>query len=73
MDEDGRRTGKPDPDGSNPGWSITSYLVSGMVVWGGIGWLVDRWLGTSSVFLPVGLILGLVAALYLVYVRYGRN
>jgi ATP synthase protein I len=60
-------------DGSNPGATITSLLISGMLFWGGMGWLVDKWLGTGTVFLPIGLILGLVAALYLVYVRFGRD
>jgi hypothetical protein len=29
--------------------------------------------GTERVFLPIGVVLGLVAALYLVYVRFGRD
>jgi F0F1-type ATP synthase assembly protein I len=52
-------------------WSIPSYLMSGMMVYGGIGWLLDRWLGLSALF-PIGILLGLGLALYLVYVRYGR-
>ncbi|GAA2721559.1 AtpZ/AtpI family protein [Actinocorallia aurantiaca] len=58
---------------SNPGVTITSLLLSGMFFYGGIGWLVDRWVGTERVFLPIGIVLGLVAALYLVYVRFGRD
>ena len=27
-------------------WSIPSYIISGMAVYGGVGWLLDRWLGT---------------------------
>lgn len=52
-------------------WSIPGYLMSGMMVYGGIGWLLDRWLGLSALF-PIGILLGLGLALYLVYVRYGR-
>ncbi|MGH3391411.1 MAG: AtpZ/AtpI family protein [Actinomadura sp.] len=52
-------------------WSIPSYLMSGMMVYGGIGWLLDRWLGLSALF-PIGILLGLGLALYLVYVRFGR-
>jgi F0F1-type ATP synthase assembly protein I len=44
-----------------------------VLVWGGVGWLVDRWLGTDSVFLVIGLLVGFAASMYLVYVRYGRN
>ena len=41
-----------------------------MAVWGGAGWLLDRWLDTK-VFVPVGIILGMAVAIYLVVVKYG--
>lgn len=52
-------------------WAIISYLLGGPIVWGAVGWALDEWLGTE-VFLPVGLLLGMGAALYLVWVRYGK-
>jgi F0F1-type ATP synthase assembly protein I len=45
-------------------------MLSGMAVWGGAGWLLDRWLD-MRVFAPVGIILGIAAAIYLVVARYG--
>lgn len=48
-------------------WSLTGYLVAGMAVYGGLGWLVDRWVGTENVFTPIGVIFGLAAALYLTF------
>lgn len=45
-------------------------MISGMAVWGGVGWLLDRWLDTR-VFAPVGIVLGVAVAIYLVVVRYG--
>ncbi|MCW2682259.1 MAG: putative F0F1-ATPase subunit Ca2+/Mg2+ transporter, partial [Blastococcus sp.] len=33
-------------------------MLSGMLVWGGAGWLIDRWLETR-VFTLVGALLGL--------------
>lgn len=45
--------------------------MSGIVVWGGIGWLLDWWLGTGA-FLPIGVLLGAVAGIYLVVVKYGK-
>jgi hypothetical protein len=45
-------------------------MLSGMAVWGGVGWLLDRWLDTR-VFTPVGIILGVSVAIYLVVARYG--
>jgi F0F1-type ATP synthase assembly protein I len=45
-------------------------MISGMAVWGGAGWLLDRWLDTRA-FFPVGIILGMAVAIYLVVARYG--
>jgi ATP synthase protein I len=42
------------------------------VFWGGIGWGLDKWLVTGY-FLPIGLLLGMGAALYLVWLRFGRE
>ena len=53
-------------------WTIISYLLGGPIVWGGIGWALDAWLGTGF-FLPVGLLMGMAAALYIVWVRYGKS
>ncbi len=53
-------------------WSIVAYLLSGMLVWGGAGWLLDRWLGTSFLVL-VGLLLGTGLAIYLIYIRLGSS
>lgn len=60
-------SGRP---GSGDAWGIVAYLLSGTLSWGGAGWLLDRWLGTS-VFVPVGLLAGMALAIYLVYVRFG--
>lgn len=44
-------------------------LLSGILVWGGAGWLLDRWLGTAHWFFGFGVMLGYSAGLYLVYLR----
>ena len=38
-------------------------LVAGLVVGGGIGWLLDRWLGTSPLLLIVFFFLGAAAGM----------
>ena len=53
-------------------WSIVGYLLSGLVIWGGIGWGFDQWLNTNY-FLLVGLLLGAGASIYLVWLRFGRD
>ena len=45
-------------------------MLSGIVVWGGVGLLLDRWWETRFLAL-VGTILGLTVAIYLVVVKYG--
>ena len=54
-------------------WSIIGTLFGGILVWGGIGFLLDRWLDLRWLFLPIGMVIGAGASIYLVYVRYGRD
>jgi F0F1-type ATP synthase assembly protein I len=75
-------SGGQSPDGQSPddghrveenqGWSIFSYLISGMVVYGLLGWLVAS-LTHIPVLLPLGALLGLVFAIGGVVWKYGRN
>jgi len=58
------------PSGADVGWGITGTMLSGIIVWGGAGWLLDRWLETRF-FILIGTILGLTVAIYLVVVKYG--
>ena len=64
------RPAAPRGSGAETGWAVIGTMISGMAVWGGAGWLLDRWLDTR-VFLPVGIILGMAVAIYLVVARFG--
>jgi hypothetical protein len=49
-----------------------SYLVGGMAVWGGIGWLVDHyWFGKIGIATGIGVVLGGAAGVYLIVRRLG--
>lgn len=61
-----------DPGPSMDGWRVFSYLIGGIAVYAGGGWLLDHWLGTSF-FLPVGIVLGAGLSVLLLYFRYGRT
>jgi len=50
--------------------AVTGTMLSGIIVWGGVGLLLDRWWGTRFVAL-IGVLLGLTVAIYLVVVKYG--
>lgn len=54
-------------------WSIFGYLLSGLLVWGGIGYGLDHLLNKEDTFTLIGLLLGMGSALYLVWMRFGRN
>jgi ATP synthase protein I len=55
------------------GWSITSTLLAGMLVWGAIGYLIDRLVGTVHIFTGIGFVVGAAGGIYIVYLRYGRG
>ncbi len=52
-------------------WAVVGTLFAGVVVWGGIGWLIDLWLDTTFVK-AIGVLVGLATAIYLVVVKYGK-
>lgn len=47
------------------------YLVSGVALYGILGWLADRWLGTSFLVV-VGILGGAVLGLYMTFARFNR-
>lgn len=51
---------------------VGGYMLAGPLLYGGIGWAADHWLGTSFI-LPVGIIGGLALSLYLIWFRYGSH
>jgi len=57
--------------GANTGWAAVGYLISGIAVWGFVGWLVDRWLGTDGVITGIGCVLGAAGGIYLVVKKLG--
>lgn len=54
------------------GYTVLSYLIAGIVVYGGIGWLVGRAVHLAALF-PIGMLTGLVLSIGLVIHRYGRS
>ncbi len=65
------RDGNDNVPNSNQGMAALSYLIAGMVVWGGVGWLVDRWLGTGGIATGIGAVLGAAGGVYLIVRRLG--
>lgn len=57
--------------GAGQGWTAVSYLVTGILVWGLIGWLVDQWLGTGGAAAAIGSVVGAAGGVYLIVRRLG--
>ncbi len=64
---------KPPVARDDDAWAIMSRLIGGIAVWGGAGWLIDRWTGHQALFLPIGIVVGIAAVLYLVWVKSSRH
>ena len=69
--DDHRNTNPPSVSDATA-WSMIATLVAGRATWGGIGWAVDRLLGTGRTCTLIGVVVGFVTSIYVVYVRYGR-
>lgn len=67
----GRQAWRSGPVEDNAGWTIFSYLISGMVFYGLVGWIVGR-ITHIGVLFPLGAIVGLVMAIVLIIFKYGR-
>lgn len=59
-------------EGLDTGWTVFSYLIAGMVAYGGIGWLIGKAVHIGLLF-PVGMIVGLAISVGFVIYRYGRQ
>jgi ATP synthase protein I len=53
------------------GYTVFSYLISGLLAYGGIGWLIGHFTHISLLF-PVGMLVGLAISVGWIIYRYGR-
>ena len=70
-----RVAAKPDAHTPAPigdGMVALSYFMAGILFYGGLGWAGARYLGQVWM-LPLGLVLGFVASMYLVIKRYSHT
>ncbi len=58
--------------GLEVGWTVFSYLIGGMVAYGGIGWLIGRAVHVWLLF-PIGMLVGLAISLGYIIHRFGRQ
>jgi F0F1-type ATP synthase assembly protein I len=58
-------------DGMDLGLRVLSYLISGVLVYGVLGWLGDHYLGTKFL-LPIGIVGGAAFGAYVIIRRFGQ-
>ena len=66
-----RLQGGEKSNGMDLGLRVLSYLISGVLVYGLLGWLGDHYLGTKFL-LPVGIVAGAAFGVYVIIRRFGR-
>lgn len=52
---------------SNSAWANSSRLMSGLILYTGLGWLVSRWVGHQAALMAIGAIVGLALSYYLMF------
>ena len=58
--------------GLDTGWAVSGYLISGMIAYGGIGWLIGRAVHVALLF-PLGMLAGLAFSIGFIIYRYGKQ
>jgi ATP synthase protein I len=53
---------------SNSAWANSSRLISGLILYTGLGWLVSRWVGHQALLMAIGAMVGLGLSYYLMFV-----
>jgi F0F1-type ATP synthase assembly protein I len=67
-----RSTGALAP-GEDVAWSVLSTLLAGPLLYGLLGWGLDRLVGTERLFLAIGIVVGFGLSFTIVYLRHGRE
>ena len=67
--DDRDSTGDPLTVGS--GWTVFSYLIAGMLTYGGLGWVIGHFTHIQLLF-PIGMLIGLAISIGWIIYRYGR-
>jgi ATP synthase protein I len=58
--------------GLSTGWNVFSYMISGLIAYGAIGWGIGKVIHAEWPF-PVGMMVGLAISVGYVIYRFGRQ
>ena len=62
----------PDDRPKGDPWHAFGYIVSGVAVYGVLGWLADRWLGTTYL-VAIGILVGAGFGIYMTFARFNTS
>jgi len=54
---------------SNMAITASSLMISGILFYGGLGWLLSMWFGNQALFIAGGVLVGVAFSTYLVIIR----
>ncbi|WP_370291370.1 hypothetical protein [Nocardioides sp.] len=60
---------QPEESPKGDPWHAFGYVVAGVAFYGVLGWLADRWLGTTFL-VAVGILIGAALGIYLTATRF---
>jgi ATP synthase protein I len=58
---------------SNSAWANSSRLMSGLILYTGLGWLVSRWVGHQALLMAIGALVGLALSYYLMFMSLAKE
>lgn len=64
-------TGGDDSPKGDP-WHAFGYVVAGVFFYGLLGWLADRWLGTTFL-VALGVVLGAGLGIFMTFTRFNKQ
>jgi ATP synthase protein I len=53
------------------GYTVFSYLIAGLLTYGGVGWLISHFTHIAA-FFPIGMLFGIAISVGWIIYRYGR-
>lgn len=56
-------------DGANSAWIIVSHLLTGILLYTGIGWVISLWVPHRPLLMAAGAVIGMFLAIYLIHRR----
>lgn len=54
-------------------WSAVSHLAAGILLYGGLGWLLGLWLGHQPAFVAGGVVFGVALSMFMLFRRLDRH